>query len=221
MRYLKKIETIGSDEIKNKLIIGDNYDALHNLIATGYSNKISVIYIDPPYGMDNERKFAATNYENRIDRDALLSMLQPRLILAKDLLSEEGIIFCSIDDRNQAHVKLLFDTIFGESNFICNFIWEKNYSPKNKNKFISANHDYILCYAKNKWMLNGLNKLERTLKNNKVYTEDDGDGRGLYQRDNLTIKGQKGYSIVDPKTGIEYKEPQPNGWRYNEKKWTS
>jgi adenine-specific DNA-methyltransferase len=118
--YLKKVESIngGGD---NKLIIGDNYDALNNLLIT-HKEKIDVIYIDPPYGMNNEGEFAKTNYENKIERDSLLSMLEPRLEIAKQLLNDEGVIFCSIDDKNQAYVKLLFDRVFQNSNFISSLI---------------------------------------------------------------------------------------------------
>ncbi len=77
-----------------------------------------MIYIDPPYGKDDLGEFAKTNYENAITRDNLLSMLKPRLEIAKMLLKDDGVLFCSIDDRNQAYVKCLFDDIFGERNFI-------------------------------------------------------------------------------------------------------
>lgn len=101
----------------HKLIIGDNYPALLNLLVQ-YRGKIDVIYIDPPYGKDSMGDFAKTNYENAITRDNLLSMLYPRLVLAKQLLSESGVIFCSIDDKNQAYVKGLFDEVFEEKNFV-------------------------------------------------------------------------------------------------------
>ena len=101
----------------HKLIIGDNYAALQNLLIQ-YRGKIDIIYIDPPYGKDSMGEFAKTNYTNAITRDNLLSMLYPRLELAKQLLSDDGVIFCSIDDKNQAYVKCLFDEVFGEENFI-------------------------------------------------------------------------------------------------------
>lgn len=83
-----------------------------------YKGLVDVIYIDPPYGKDSMGEFAKTNYHNAITRDNLLSMLYPRLVLAKQLLSDEGVIFCSIDDKNQAYVKCLFDEVMGEGNFI-------------------------------------------------------------------------------------------------------
>jgi len=134
---------------KNKLIIGDNYFALLNL-QIQYKNKIDVIYIDPPYGANDMGDFAKTNYLNHINRDNLLSMLQSRLMLAKQLLSETGFIFCSIDDKNQAYIKCLFDEIFGEYNFIETFINRSNPRGNQAKKFTASEHEYILCYAKNK-----------------------------------------------------------------------
>ena len=121
IRYFRKNKALSfhTDDNKptNKLIIGDNYEALQNLLVQ-YTGAIDVIYIDPPYGKDSMGEFAQTNYQNAITRDNLLSMLYPRLQLAKQLLSDSGVIFCSIDDKNQAYVKCLFDEVLGERNFI-------------------------------------------------------------------------------------------------------
>ena len=135
--------------IKNQLIIGDNYDALLNL-QIQYKCAIDVIYIDPPYGANDMGEFAQTNYQNQINRDNLLSMLQPRLMLAKQLLSDTGYIFCSIDDKNQAYIKCLFDEVFGERNFIETFINRSNPRGNQAKKYTASEHEYILCYAKNK-----------------------------------------------------------------------
>lgn len=128
IKYFKKNEKLsfsdGSDDIPNKLIIGDNYDALLNLLVE-YKGRIDVIYIDPPYGKDSMGEFAQTNYDNALTRDNLLSMLYPRLLIAKQLLSEKGMIFCSIDDKNHAYVKCLFDEVFNEKHFINSFVWKK------------------------------------------------------------------------------------------------
>lgn len=150
IKYLEKNEKLSFYQggLKHKLIIGDNYPALLNLLIS-YKKKVKVIYIDPPYGKDDLGEFAKTNYDNAITRDNLLSMLYPRLSLAKQLLRDDGVIFCSIDDRNQAYVKGLFDEVFGEGNFVCNFVWIKN-ATKNLSKTASTNHEYILCYAKDK-----------------------------------------------------------------------
>ncbi len=134
-------------DITHKLIIGDNYPALLNLLIQ-YRRKVDVIYIDPPYGKDSMGAYAQTNYENNITRDNLLSMLYPRLVLAKQLLSDNGVIFCSIDDRNQAYVKGLFDEVFGEKNFIATNIIENNRGGRDYGG-IAVQHEYLLMYAKN------------------------------------------------------------------------
>ncbi len=131
----------------HKLIIGDNYEALQNLLVS-YRGGIDVIYIDPPYGKDSMGEFAQTNYQNAISRDNLLSMLYPRLMLAKHLLSDTGVIFCSIDDKNQAYVKCLFDEVFGESNFVGCITIEGNPRGRQSSKYLAQMHDYLLVYRR-------------------------------------------------------------------------
>ncbi|MBO4933724.1 MAG: site-specific DNA-methyltransferase [Clostridia bacterium] len=149
IKYLKKNENLsfsdGSDSAPNKLIIGDNYDALLNLLIQ-YKGKIDVIYIDPPYGKDSMGEFAQTNYENAITRDNLLSMLYPRLFISKQLLSPSGVIFVSIDDKNQAYVKCLMDEVFGESAFLFNVSRITKKGGKST-QTIAKNSDYILAYT--------------------------------------------------------------------------
>lgn len=151
IRYFRKNEKLSfyTDGTKpvNKLIIGDNYEALQNLLIQ-YRGAIDVIYIDPPYGKDSMGEFARTNYENAITRDNLLSMLYPRLILAKQLLSDEGVIFCSIDDKNQAYVKCLFDEVFGEENYSGMILWQKKQKPSFLSQNFASIFEYILCYIK-------------------------------------------------------------------------
>ena len=152
IKYFVKNEALSFGEAKegepiHKLIIGDNYDALNNLLIQ-YKNKIDVIYIDPPYGKDSLGEYAKTNYKNSITRDNLLSMLYFRLQIAKHLLSDDGVIFCSIDDRNQAYIKCLFDEIFGERNFICNFMWKKTDTPPSLSNKVRRKLEYVLCYTK-------------------------------------------------------------------------
>ena len=151
IKYFTKNEELSfqtsPDDITHKLIIGDNYQALQNLLIE-YKNKIDVIYIDPPYGSDSMGEFAETNYNNAINRDNLLSMLYPRLVLARHLLSDKGVIFCSIDDRNQAYVKCLFDEIFEEKNFVGMWNWYKSETPPNLSKKIKKNIEYVLAYEK-------------------------------------------------------------------------
>lgn len=152
IRYFKKNKQLSfhTDKEKpvNKLIIGDNYEALQNLLIE-YKERVDVIYIDPPYGKDSMGEFAQTNYENAITRDNLLSMLYPRLMLAKQLLTESGVIFCSIDDKNQAYVKCLFDEVFEERNSTGMILWQKKDKPSFLSSYYGSRFEYILCYAKN------------------------------------------------------------------------
>lgn len=134
--------------VTHKLIIGDNYPALLNLLIS-YKRKIKVIYIDPPYGKDNLGEFAKTNYDNAITRDNLLSMLYPRLMLAKQLLRDDGVIFCSIDDRNQAYVKCLFDEVFGERNFAYMLSVVNNLNGNDNSSGMVETQEYCLFYARN------------------------------------------------------------------------
>ncbi len=129
----------------HKLIVGDNYEALQNLLIQ-YRGAVDVIYIDPPYGKDSMGEFAQTNYANAISRDNLLSMLYPRLMLAKQLLSDSGVIFCSIDDKNQAYVKCLFDEVFGEAAFLMNVPRITKKGGKST-ATIAKNNDYIVAYT--------------------------------------------------------------------------
>src|SRR5574344_399855 len=151
IKYLKKNEKLSfindTNALTHKLIIGDNYDALLNLFVS-HKNSIDVIYIDPPYGKDDMGQFADTNYDNAITRDNLLSMLYPRLQLAKMLLSDDGVIFCSIDDKNHAYVKCLFDEVFGEESFLFDIPRITKKGGKSTNT-IQKNHDYVIAYTRN------------------------------------------------------------------------
>lgn len=187
IKYLKKNEVLSfkTDEnaITHKLIIGDNYDSLLNLLVE-YKGKIDVIYIDPPYGKDSMGDFAKTNYENALTRDNLLSMLYPRLVLAKQLLSDNGVIFCSIDDKNQAYVKGLFDEVFGESNSIGTSIIMNNRGGRDYGG-IARQHEYLLIFSKN---INNyeLNLIEEVDK--KFQYEDEQGSFNLMELRNRNIK---------------------------------
>lgn len=213
IKYFKKNEKLSfhTDDAKptNKLIIGDNYDALQNLLIE-YKAKINVIYIDPPYGKDSMGEFAKTNYENAITRDNLLSMLYPRLTLAKELLSDDGVIFCSIDDKNQAYVKCLFDEIFGEENFVANIVWKSKRGRDNSAKWFSKAHEYCLCYAKQLKLLN-FNKLELDEETKKAYKNPDNDSRGDYRMLACWARGTQG--------GVEYDFKTKDGYYFTKRLW--
>lgn len=149
IHYFRRNEALSfrTDPAKpaHKLIIGDNFPALQNLLIE-YRGRINVIYIDPPYGKDSMGEFARTNYENAISRDNLLSMLFPRLMLARELLAPDGVIFCSIDDRNQAYVKCLFDEVFGERNFLSCIVI--NRPSEIASNYVISKHEYALAFCK-------------------------------------------------------------------------
>lgn len=203
IKYFTKNEELsfsdGSGDVPNKLIIGDNYDALLNLLIE-YKGKIDVIYIDPPYGKDDMGEFADTNYDNAITRDNLLSMLYPRLVLARELLADEGTIFCSVDDKNQAYVKCLFDEIFIEKNFEGNIHWRRRHNqPNDKTKLLGIVAEHILVYSKNRYVhrIFGIGKVDVTGK----FSNPDNDPRGPWASKPWKVgSGQGGsrYTIISP-----------------------
>ncbi|MCR5429641.1 MAG: site-specific DNA-methyltransferase [Eubacterium sp.] len=182
IKYLKRNTDLsfdeGSDTPHHTLIIGDNYDALQNLLIS-HKGMIDIIYIDPPYGKNDMGEFAKTNYDNAISRDNLLSMLYPRLVLARELLSNEGVLFCSIDDKNQAYVKGLLDEVFREKNFISCLPRVTKKSGKQHSENIAGNHDYLLVYAKdsNSAYFKGIVPNEANYKEEDEWKEDRGGYR--------------------------------------------
>ena len=196
IKYLKRNNELSfitnENNLTHKLIIGDNYDILLNLLIT-YRNKIDVIYIDPPYAKDNLGEFAITNYDNAITRDNLLSMLYPRLVLAKQLLIDEGVIFCSIDHRNEAYLKCLFDELFLENNFISSCFCLDNLKGKANDSFITNIGHRILVYAKNKKYLSEIGGFKQVETINEETIEEkykEEDDRGLYKEISLLKSGQ-------------------------------
>ena len=216
INYFKKNNELSfhTDDAKptHKLIIGDNYQALQNLLIQ-YRGKINVIYIDPPYGKDSMGEFAKTNYNNAITRDNLLSMLYPRLQLAKQLLADDGVIFCSIDDKNQAYVKCLFDEIMGEVNFAAQFPWRKRTAKSDVPFGISQDFEWILVYARS-------TSFEASIEggNRKYYETDDFPGRPWRIHDmtkQTTAKERPNsfFTMVNPKNGQEFPCDPNRTWR--------
>ncbi len=191
----------------NLIIHGDNLKALKALLPT-YAGKVKCIYIDPPYNTGNE-KWAYNDNVNSpmmkdwlgkvVDKDDLtrhdkwLCMMMPRLKLLRELLSEDGVIFISCDDNEQHRLRITLDEVFQERNFICNIIWQKKFSPQNDSTYFSDNHDFVICYAKNKiegdttegWIRN---LLPRSESHDKRYSNPDNDPRGLWASSDLTVK---------------------------------
>jgi adenine-specific DNA-methyltransferase len=165
-------------------------------------------------------KVVGKESEDLTRHDKWLCMMYPRLKLLHKLLAKDGAIFISIDDNEQANLKLMMDEIFGGGNFVANVIWEKNYSPRNDAKYFSASHDFVIVYSKNKndWKLN---LAPRTEKQNKFYKYNDNDDRGLWRPDNVLVKSfsETGvFGIKNPNNGKIHFPPQGNCYRFNEEK---
>lgn len=209
IHYFRRNEALsfGNDGNPHRLVIGDNLHALQNLLIQ-YRGQVDVIYIDPPYGKDSMEEFAETNYENDITRDNLLSMLHPRLMLARQLLSDNGVIFCSIDDRNQAYVKCLFDDVFGERNFVGTIIWQS--ATDNNPRQITTEHEYVICYAKDagyldKWQVTSKKavlierKYEELKKRYVKVSEIQSALRSWIKENEAELSGVTHYNNVDDK----------------------
>lgn len=169
-------------ESDNLIIKGNNLLALHSL-KERYAGKVKLIYIDPPYNTGNDD----FKYNDRFNHSTWLAFVKNRVEIAKDLLRDDGAIWINIDDGEAHYLKVLLDSIFKRSNFICNIIWEKKFSPQNDAKWFSDNHDHILVYAKNKdiWRPN---LLPRSEEMNSRYTNPDNDPRGAWTSSDLTVK---------------------------------
>lgn len=237
-------ESVDFDTTKNLFIEGDNLDAL-KLLQETYLGKVKLIYIDPPYNTGNdfiyEDDFAETaeDYKRRSNQDDeagnrmvantesngrfhsdWLSMIYPRLKLARDMLRDDGVIFISIDDHELAGLRKACDEIFGGSNFVATIIWQKVYAPKSSARHFSEDHDFICVYAKNAdaWVP-GL--LPRTDEQNADYKNPDNDHRGPWKANNLSARNfySKGtYSIKCPGGRVIPGPPRGRYWAISEEK---
>lgn len=199
--------------VNHTLIEGDNLHALTALTFT-HENKIDVIYIDPPYNTGNKDFKYNDSFVDKEDsyrHSKWLSFMDKRLRIAKRLLSDKGVIFISIDDYEQATLKLLCDEIFTEMNFVGNVIWQRAYAPINLKKTISQNHDFVLIYCKQDFQSFELNKLPRSEEGTALYKNPDNDKRGPWQSDNFSVGPavkEKLYEIITPSGRSVY---PPNG----------
>ncbi|HCG7540878.1 TPA: site-specific DNA-methyltransferase [Vibrio parahaemolyticus] len=239
-----KEESVNWDTTENLFIEGDNLEVL-KLLQKSYHKKVKMIYIDPPYNTGNDFVYKDNfhnnikNYldiTNQLDENGKafgtnvdtsgryhsdwLNMIYPRLKLARNLLNEEGLIFISIDDKELPNLRAICNEIFGEDNFIANFIWEKRTNRENR-KVVSSRHDYIVCFAKN------VNATERALKqlpmNAKAlanYKNPDDDPRGDWKSDPATAQGGHGtksqfYTLVAP-NGKQHELESGRCWLYTQ-----
>lgn len=204
-------DSVDWDTTENLYIEGDNLDVL-KLLQRAYLGKVKMIYIDPPYNTGND----GFKYNDNFNHSSWLVFMKNRLEIAKELLSDDGVIFVSIDDNEQAYLKVLMDEIFGRENFISNVIWEKKFSSQNDAKWFSDNHDHIICFAKNKekWRPN---LLPRTDEMNARYKNPDNDPRGIWTSGDLSVKTYNkntDYPITTP-SGRVVTPPEGCCWRLN------
>lgn len=226
------------DTTKNLYIEGDNLEVL-KLLQESYLGKVKMIYIDPPYNTgndfvyrdnfsidkdeydevlgvyddDGDRLFRNTESNGRFHSD-WCSMMYPRLVLARNLLSDDGVIFISIDDNEIDNIRKICNEVFGEKNFIAQLVWERAYAPKNDAKFISNSHDYIILYAKS---INDfqIGRLPRTEEANARYSNPDNDPRGVWKASDMSVKTYNAaadYPITTP-SGRVIEPPAGRCWR--------
>lgn len=196
----------------NILIHGDNLLALRAL-EENFSGQIKCIYIDPPYNTGS----AFEHYDDNIEHSIWLSLMRERLVLLHNLLSNDGSIWISLDDEEQAYCKVLCDEIFGRKNFIGNIIWEKKYTISNDAKWFSDNHDFILVYAKNKLVWHP-NLLPRTEDMNKAYKNPDNHPKGPWKATPLHAKSGSAQSAnftYTFKNGVTFVPPKGTFARYS------
>lgn len=200
----------------NFLLEGDNLAALKLLEKTHRGN-IDLIFIDPPY---NTRNGDFGYDDSRVDltdtfrHSKWVSFMSERLLVARRLLKNDGVIFIAIDDNEQAALKLLCDQLFGEENFLASIIWQHSIQPKGYSGTFSVHHNYILCYQKTAQFV--LNSLPRTDEDNKAYANPDNDPRGRWRSGdvrNALYRPNLIYDIISPSGNVI--KPCANGWRWS------
>lgn len=237
-------ESVDFDNTQNLYIEGDNLEVL-KLLRENYLGKVKMIYIDPPYNTGNDfvynddfsqttgeyihnsgqedeegnRLVTNTESNGRFHTD-WLNMIYPRLKVAKDLLSEDGAIFISIDDHEEENIKKIANEIFGTQNFVACVVWQRTYAPISLKKYFSENHEFCYIYAKclDKFQMN---LLPRSDKQNKDYKNPDNDPRGVWKVGNLTVGPaveKQIYPITGP-TGKTFLPPSGYCWRFTKERF--
>lgn len=243
-----KEDSVNWDSTQNIFIEGDNLEVL-KLLQKSYHRKVKMIYIDPPYNTGKEFIYpdkwqdnldTYLRYTGQIDDEGFktttntetsgryhtnwLNMMYPRLKLARNLLRDDGVIFISIDDHEQASLRKLCDEIFGEESFIGCICWQKKYAPSNDTIDLSPSHDFIICYSRTSSSPERtpiLNRLPRSEKMDKPYKNPDGDVRGRWRPDNYLCNKSADqrpnlyYPVVNPNTGEEIWPSRSAVWRYS------
>lgn len=235
-------ESVAWDTTENQIIEGDNLEVL-KLLQKSYHGKIKMIYIDPPYNTGNEFIYPDNyreglkdylRYSGQVSEEGIkqstntetggrfhsnwLSMMYPRLFLARNLLREDGVIFVSIDDNEVHNLRMLMNEVFGEENFVAQLVWKSRLSEDTRAKTgVSTDHEYVVCYARSESV--SLRGVDKDLTK---FSNPDNDPRGSWRSADMTglaIKEQRPnlhYDLINPVTGINYGCPQ-RGWRFEPK----
>lgn len=238
--------SVDFDNTGNLYIEGDNLEVL-KILREDYLGKVKMIYIDPPYNTGNdfvyEDDFSQTagefrdksgmfdedgnmilqNYEVNSESNGRfhtdwLNMIYPRLKVARDLLTEDGVIFISIDDNEVENLRKVCDEVFGERNFIAQLIWERAFSPKNDARFVSNSHDYVLMFTRNIDSF-VIGRLDRTAEANARYSNPDNDPRGVWMSSDISVKTYNAacdYPITTP-SGKIIEPPAGRCWSLSKK----
>lgn len=229
---------------KNVYISGDNLDALKHLLKSK-QGQVKCIYIDPPYNTgsdgfvyndsfgfkveelasklsiseDEAQRILDFTKRGSASHSAWLMFMYPRLMLARELLAKDGVIFISIDDNEQANLKLMCDDVFSENSFLGTFLWKKRQNVDSRTKSgVSSDHDYLLCYGRS-----AEGRIQGKESDKTKYSNPDNDPRGDWMSDNMVglataeQRPNLHYVIENPKTGVKYPCPE-TGWRYEPKR---
>ena len=237
-----KEDSVDWDNTQNLYIEGDNLEVL-KLLQKSYLGKVKMIYIDPPYNTGNDFVYhddfamsadeyaeasgsvdeLGNKYIKNMDSNGRFhsdwcSMIYSRLMVARTLLTEDGVIFISIDDNEVENLRKICDEVFGEGNFIAQLVWERAFSPKNDAKFVSNSHDYVLMIAKDSNNFK-IGRLPRTEEANARYSNPDNDPRGVWMSSDISVKtynAECDYPITTP-SGRVVEPPAGRCWRLSKK----
>ncbi len=232
--------SVNPTESENLIIEGENLNVL-KLLSNSYREQVKCIYIDPPYNTgkdfvysDSWKKDKAEYWEDaeitengyKIDTNVetdgrfhsnWLNMMYSRLLIARQLLREDGVIFISIDDNEVHHLRKLCDEAFGEYNFVAQFVWKSRQNKDNRSTTGASNdHEYVICYSKN----NEKKALKGSERKTEQYSNPDNDDRGKWASGNMVgilpehLRPNCHYDLVHPNTGVNYGKPKM-GWRYD------
>ena len=244
--HADRAHSVDWDNTSNMFIEGDNLAAL-KILHKSYYGKVKMIYIDPPYNTGNdfvynddfkqtrksyEAEAGITDDEGNVTRDDglrsntgghkhsnWLNMMYPRLFLARNLLRQDGVIFVSIDDNEVHNLRLMMNEIFGEENFVADFVWKHRKSSQNDTD-VSLSHNYTLCYARRRDDF----RLTPLDVDSSKFSNPDNDPRGLWVADPFdapNIRENLTYPIVNPLTGEQHLPPGGRCWRFSKEKFAS